>query len=914
MNFRLILSSVMLLVLTSWVFAGETGKIAGTIKDQSTGERLPGINIIIQGTTLGAATDIDGNYIINNIPPGAYTVIVSGVGYQKTTYTNVKVSSDFTTRLDVDLPTDVIAVETIIVQAEAPMVRKDLTSSQSNIDAETIGTLPVESINQILSLQAGVIEGASGELHIKGGRSSEISYTINGVSVSNPYDNTRSVQISPNAIQELSVVSGTFNAEYGNALSGIVNTITKEGQRKYTGSLSAYTGDYLSSRDGIFYNIDDVSPISNYVGEFTFGGPIPALGEYLTFFASGRYDVNEGYLYGIRQHSPQDQVQYKNTDSMLVQATGDGKIVSMNPSEDMNGTFKLTYKPSSSIKFNYDVVYNNSEYQFYNHALKYNPDANYQRFSFGLLNSLEFRHVLNNSTFYTLKGSYNISDFKRYLYPLLDASGSEVDYSAGMDVSGYLPDPRYLDINSTQSIALYTFASGGTLNEHFYQRTKTSDGKFDITSQINNNHELKAGAELKVHVLDYEYFEVANDDGVIYIPSSRLLTHNVYTKKPYEFSTYAQDKMEFENLILNVGLRYDYFTSDSYYSLDDQNPSPSNPRLNPSIDKNSLLKKTSGKHQISPRIGISFPITDQGIIHFSYGHFFQMPPFSYLYTNPDFKWEASGTPTFGNADLDPERTVTYELGLQQQLADNLSFDLTAYAKDVRDLLALEEIRLNSTQTYFKYVNKDYANIKGITFSLNKRRGIGEFIGASLDYTYQIAEGSDTRSDAAFFDYASGKESEKIPYNLDWDQPHTLNASINFGQASDWDLTFVARIGSGLPYTPELIDEQIALRTNSARKPSQLRIDMLAEKSFKIMTYNIVLFLKVFNLFDSLIENDVFGDTGRAGYTLEGTRGTTQSADALARRNPLIKSSSEYFVRPDYYLAPREVRLGLSIEF
>jgi outer membrane receptor protein involved in Fe transport len=904
----------MLFVITSWTFAGETGKIAGTVKDQATGERLPGINIIIQGTTLGAASDIDGNFIINNIPPGTYTVIVSGVGYQKTTFTNVKVASDFTTNLDVDLATDVIAVETIVVQADAPMVRKDLTSSQSTIDAETIGTLPVESVNQILTLQAGIIEGASGELHIKGGRSSEISYTINGVSVANPYDNTRSVQISPNAIQELSVVSGTFNAEYGNALSGIVNTITKEGQRTYTGSISAYTGDYISSRDKIFYNIDDVDPVSNYVGEFTFGGPIPALGEYITFFASGRYDNNGGYLYGIRQHSPQDQISYKGTDSMLVPATGDGKVVSMNPSEDLNGTLKLTFKPSSAIKINYDVVYNNSEYQFYNHNLKYNPDANYHRFSYGLLNSLEFRHVLSNTTFYTLKGSYNISDFKRYLYPLLGASGNEVDYTAGDDISAYHADPRYLDMNSAQSVANFTFSSGGTLNEHFYQHTATSNGKFDITSQVTKNHEVKAGAELKVHVLDLEDFDVTRENGVVYIPSSNLLTHNVYTKKPYEFSAYVQDKMEFENIILNPGLRYDYFTSDSYYSVDPQNPSPNNPNIISGVDKGSLLKKTSGKHQLSPRIGISFPITDKGIIHFSYGHFFQMPPFSYLYANSGFKWEVSGTPTFGNADLDPERTVTYEIGLQQQLADNLSIDVTAYAKDVRDLLALEEIRLNTTQTYYKYVNKDYANIKGITFSLNKRRGAGEIMGASIDYTFQVAEGSDTRSDAAFFDYASGKMTEKVPYNLDWDQHHTLNASVNFGQTSSWDVTFVARLGSGLPYTPQLLEEQVALRTNSARKPSQLRVDLLAEKSFKIMSYNLVVFLKVFNLFDSLIENDVYDDTGRSGYTLESTRGNTQSADAFARQNPLIKPSSEYFVRPDYYLAPREVRMGLSIEF
>jgi outer membrane receptor protein involved in Fe transport len=332
------------------------------------------------------------------------------------------------------------------------------------------------------------------------------------------------------------------------------------------------------------------------------------------------------------------------------------------------------------------------------------------------------------------------------------------------------------------------------------------------------------------------------------------------------------------------------------------------------VDKSRLLDDSKAKHQISPRIGISFPITDKGIIHFSYGHFFQIPPFKYLYTNPDFKYEASGTPTFGNANLNPERTITYEIGLQQQLEDNLAFDVTCFVKDVRDLLALQQIRTSSSTAYNIYVNKDYANIKGFTASLTKRRNFDEFFGASLNYTYQVTEGSDTRSDAAFLDLASGRQSEKVPYYLAWDQPHNLNATLNFGYQNSWDITFVGRMGTGLPYTPNLIESQINLKTNSGRKPSQIQVDLLADKRFELLGFNLTVFLKIFNLFDNLIENEVYDDTGRATYTLEKERGTTALADRYASMNSLIKSSGEYFVRPDYYLAPREVRLGLSIDF
>ncbi len=902
---------LLILLLPNNIFAGNTGKISGKVTEAQTGEPLLGINVIVQGTTQGAATAEDGSYIINNLEPGTYNLVFSGVGYQKKTVTNINVSSDFTTNINVELSSETIGLEAVIVVASKPLVRKDLTSSQVSIDANQIVTLPVENVNQLLTLQAGIIKGANGEIHIKGGRSNEVSYNVNGVSIVNPFDNSKSVEIATNAIQELSVVSGTFNAEYGNALSGIVNSITKEGTNKYTGSISFYSGDYLSSHSDIFYNINAIDPVNNSVAEFTFGGPVPFLNDKITFFLSGRFNDDKGYLYGIREHQPSDYIQYLSSDSVSVLATGDGNVVPMNPSTDWSGNAKITFKPISAIKINYDFLISDSKYQVYNHELKYNPDANYHRYNSGLFNSIEFRHVLNNSTFYSLKGSYNINDYKRYLYPLLDASGNEVDFSAGMDMTGLQADPMYA--SSLQYVAQNTFPIGGTLNEQFYQKTKTINGKFDLTSQLNLHHEVKIGAEYKHHILNYEDFQVLKDGTLSFIPPVDNILHDSYIKRPTEISGYIQDKMEFDKLILNIGLRLDYFNSDSKYSTTTKYPSPFDPSLPDNVDTNTLLKNASAKYQVSPRIGISFPITDEGIIHFSYGHFFQIPPFSYLYTNPDFKYPVSGTPTFGNANLNPEKTITYEIGLQQQLLYNLSFDITGFVKDVRDLLALQKIQATANKAYYMYVNKDYANIKGITFSLRKSRNSDEFFGATLDYTYQTTEGSDTRSAAAFLDLASGRQSEKIPYYLSWDQPHTLTATLNFG-GKTWNATLVGRIGSGLPYTPQLLFEQVYLKTNSGRKPSQASVDLLIDKSVNISNMVFTFFLKVFNLFDTLNENIVFDNTGRANYTLEKELGTTQAADHYASLNPLIKTSSEYFVRPDYYLPPREVRLGMTFEF
>lgn len=896
---------ILLLIFSAQVFAGVTGKIAGKVTDAQTGEELIGINVLVEGTTTGAATGIDGTYIINNIEPGTYTLIFSGVGYQKQIVKDVKVSSDFTTRIDIQLSSEAISLETIVVEAQNPMIRKDLTSSKTVVDESQIQTLPVESLDQILTLQAGITKGAGGEIHIRGGRSSEVSYNVNGVSTVNPFDFSRTVTISTNAVQELSVVSGTFNAEYGNALSGIVNTVTKEGGANYKGTISFYTGDYVSNNSGTFLNIKDFNPFSNHVIEGTIGGPVPVFNNAIAFFISGRYNESKGYLYGKRVHTINDSiwVNPNNIEDIRVAATGDNSLVPMNPSEDFSGTAKITIKPFSAFKINYDVVYSNSDYKTYNHNFKYNPDASYNRYEWSLLNSLEIRHALSSNTFYSLQGSHNIYDYKRYLFPLLDASGNEVTFKPGMDISKLHADPRYQPIFKLNRTSPYTFYPGGTLNDHYYQRSHTTEIKFDLTSQLDNQHELKFGAKFKNDLMDFEDFTIQRDTSQYLTPTilgAESPVHDLYSKEPRQFSAYIQDKMEFTSMIINAGIRYDLFDSRSKYAPDINAPT-----------KNLEMAET--KNSFSPRLGISFPITDQGIIHFSYGHFYQLPPYSYLYTNPTFE-DNVANPTYGNANLNPEKTVTYEIGLQQQLSDAVAFNVTGFYKDVRDLLALQKIRTSVSSYYYKYVNKDYGNIKGITFSFTKRKLPTELFAISLDYTFQVAEGNETGADAFFLDLSSGRQSEKIPVPLNWDQAHTLNGVISFGAERDWFVTIVGNLSTGLPYTPYLFDKQIYLKANSERKPLQTNVDLRFEKSINLTDFVLTVFLKVYNLFDTRNELFVYNDTGRSTYTMELNQGGPRAANDLSDKNPLIPSATEYFNQPQFYSAPREVMLGLMLEF
>ena len=916
----MLLAIPFLLLFTISSYAGNTGKISGTIVDNESGEPLIGINIMIEGSSMGAASDINGYFLINNIPPGKYIIIASGVGFQRKKFVDVQVSADFTTSLDFKLSIESIEVETVVVQAKTPMVRRDLTSSHTQIDSKTIKSLPVESIAQMLTLQAGITQDAGGAIHIRGGRANETAYSVNGMSISNPYDNTQTVSIATNAVQELSVVSGTFNAEYGNALSGIVNTITKEGSNSYNGSISFYTGDYLSDRTATFFNIDDVNPLNKTTTEFTLAGPV--ISNKINFFVSGRYSDDQGYLYGVREHDVSDFVSKNPLDpnDIKVISTGDGEIVPMNTGWSYTTTGKLTIRPLTTLKINMDMIYSSNKYTPYDHALKYNPDANNPRMGWGLLGMIEINHALSNTTFYTVRASYNIDDYKRYLYGLVDADGNEADYYAGMSLDGLYADQRYEpDYKSTVLPAPIAFSAGGTYQgggqSHFYQRSKIFGAKFDMTSQLSKEHEIKFGAQARTYDIAMSSFSILRDTTTYKkatIAPINSNSNNKYNKAPIEMSAYIQDKMEFNSIILNVGLRYDYFNANSQYSTNVFSPSPNDPTV-PEDKKSGLLADAEAKHQISPRLGVSFPITDQGIIHFSYGHFYQLPSLSYLYTNPEFKF-AVGSPTYGNANLNPERTVTYEIGLQQGLADNVAFNVTGYYKDVRDLLASQQIRISGTQTYYTFVNKDYGSIKGVILSFTKRKTMDDLWGFTLDYTYQVGEGNDVNSDAFFLDLSSGRQSEKVPVLLDWDKSHQINSTFNVGKTGDWNAALISKYTTGLPYTPLLYDKQVYLERNTDRRPTYFNFDLLLEKVFQVNKLNIVAFLKVYNLFDQLNENSVYASTGRSTYTLDANRAEALETDRIAARIDGVHTSSEYYNRPDYYRAPREVRLGLTLEF
>ncbi len=875
--------------------AGTTGKIAGRVTDAQTGEGLPGVNVIIVGTTMGAATDLDGYYVILNVPPGIYEVKALMIGYQELIFTGVNVSVDLTTTVDFKLQSTVLKLgKEVVVVAEKPLVRKDLTSTASVVGTEEISQMPVEEFEQVLELQAGIVEGADGAAHIRGGRASEIAYMINGVSVTDPFSGDIAIEVENTAIQELQVISGTFNAEYGQAMSGIVEVVTKEGGEKLSGQLSYYCGDYFSHHTETFLNIDDFDPLGISNLQTTISGPVPACGKKLSFFITGRYYNNEGWLFGQRIFNPSDSSNFEAPDprDWYIESTGDSAIVPMNSYCKKTVQSKFTYKIAPNLKLSYEFLWDKIDYRKYNHSFKYNPDGDYQHHKKGYTHLLIWNHTLSSKTFYTAKFSNFFFDYRKYVY--------DTPY-----------DPRYVDPRYLRG----AFHTGGTEMGHFYRNTKTFVGKFDITSQISRTHQVKMGIEVRRHKLWLHEYEIELDRSTNWkpkIPPDTLgvLKNNKYTHRPVEAAFYIQDKMELKDMIVNIGIRYDYFYPDGkvpvkeyYYTT------PEGEKILREGERDPLIapkEKAKAKHQFSPRIGIAYPITDRGIIHFSYGHFFQIPAFEYLYHNSEFEVEFGGLKTLmGNADLKPQQTVIYEIGLQQQLSNDIALDITGFYKDIRNLLGTKIVEhYTATMLYAKYINRDYGNVRGFTLALEKRRT--NYLSARIDYTYQIAEGNASDPNAVFLDNQTSppRESEIRVVPLDWDQTHTLNISIILSQPGSWGVSMLAKLGSGLPYTPAYQGIRTSYE-NSERKPAHYNIDLNAHKKFNIMGLKYSIFLKVYNLFDRKNEIKVYEDTGRASYTL-------RSFYAGEWRN--YSTLKDYLNRPDFYSEPRRVILGMSVEF
>ena len=924
------------------VFAGTTGKLTGRVTSEQ-GDPLPGANIRVMGQRLGAVSGEDGSYIIIGIPSGHYEIRVNLIGYAAYVVGNVEILPDFTKELDVRLTSEAVQMQEVRVEAERPLLQKDATGTTRFLGADEIQKLPTRGYRDAAAQQTGVVNFLqnidneaqnSNTLIVRGGRPNEIAYYVDGFSQQDPLTGTSSTSISNNAISEVVLLTGGFAPEYGRVMSGVTNVITQEGKANYFGSIEAVSdalaGEWVGS-ERTDYNIYDAS----------LGGPLWPGNEDLTFYLSGERRWQRDRQPSFMPTSLQDQLKdmglspdFKPNNSSggfslqgkLAWQLGDNVNVKLGGlgSQETWRQFTLPYL------FNLD------------HVVQY-EDRNQSYFG-------TFNHVLSPRTFYNVGVNYFETMRKR---------GDGVHFDRLADYYR-ASNPRF-DIN----LPMF-FEEGHVFDDYLQRRSSYYGVQAAMTSQVNPQHQLKIGGDYQRHTLRLfqHYFPVqlggdnpnlTDWDGYGYdLVVTRDTSGNVsridlvetddgrdQAKHPKTWAVFAQDKFEREGLIVNGGLRLDYINTDTPALVDNLLPlgDPADPSNNPSVLEDQELTDNKTYIRISPRLGAAFPVDDKTVLRFNYGQFFQQPNLQDLYVSYrflEYKVRSGGYfVPFGNPNLKPERTTAYEVGVARQLGDNVRLDVTAYYKDVKDLVQV--VNTPSSPTNFaSYQNTDFATIKGVDvgFAMRPVNNISANLAYSLSFAQGTGSVSGTQNNIAWT--ASQVPKQTAP--LDFDQRHKFAFNVDWrlgqGEGPLWSgfrvlentgINVLLNIGSGTPYTPTDIYNEVTLAAvslqpngpiNSRYGPWTTNLDFKATRGFHLGSYNLEAFAWVLNVLDTDNAFQVYTSSGSAETTnwlnTQDGQAFLQTAESNGLDGERLYELAEN--NPNFYSTPRVVRFGVRAAF
>lgn len=953
---------VLVILLTVSNLFAQAGRISGTITDNDNNP-LTGTTIYIVELERGAVADINGDFVIINVSPGIYTLRKSFVGYSTLIISEVEVFSNRTSFLNSQLRPEAFEAQEIVLTAERPIVQRDRTSTTTYLQRETIEELPVQRLSDLVRFQPGVVATGDG-FSFRGGRTREVAYMIDGIPVQDIYSqsggNTVNVELS--SVQELQVLTGTFDAEHGGAQSGVVSISTRNPSSKYESSLQLRSSGYFAGNNNIFIDGDSFNPFESTEITLTLSGPIIAREDKMGFFITGRYSDNVGHLKGQRRFTADDGLvidayrfwyreRFSPDDARLVGldvartpdgdlildsdgnpitfATGDNKIVPMSWSRTAFLNPKIVYRPGSRSRITYTGLFNQSVGQGFNTSKRYSPDGRLRNESYNVTNILAFQQSFGSSMFLNIRGSYKFSHSESAAFDSFD-------------------DPRYQYFSSSDATTGLYF--GGTENSRNRFEEKQLVVSGDLTWQVNIANELKTGFQFRwnefynhlttigwvqpsnpeqlavsvrpSNASDYDFFDEYLE-ALRAIPLDRVIAQEIngnsreFVQDPIEFAYFVQNKVEIgSNIITKIGLRFEYYDTRQPYIVNTRQQSEF-------IGRTDNLEASKPKTYLSPRVGISFPISETGAFRVAYGHFTQMPAYSRMFQNPVDVNTNQGRlmgSTVGNPNLMPEHTVNYEMGLQQQLNQFVGLDINLYYKNVRNLLGLEILATSDGTEYFRTVNRDYGLIKGGTIALVTRSS-GFLQSLGFDVTYEDARGSSSNPSFIADIIVAGRAGEVgdvvvdrqiIPLN--WDQTFTANTYLTVGVRNNWNVGLVGQLATGQPYTPTFISTDKVFPSNffdnTEQRPVVLTLDATFDKRIQYAGVKANFRVQINNLINRLNERSVYSTSGRAGQQIR--LPFDQAERAFVNNYVGLFTDKDADLRPTWYSAPRQILFSLQI--
>jgi outer membrane receptor protein involved in Fe transport len=788
-----------LLAFTVFSFAGETGKIAGRVLDEA-GRPLVSANVVVAGQTLGAASDADGYYVILNVPVGTYSVEASMVGHQSVSVTDVRVEPDRTAGLDFRLNASAIALPGITVRAERPMVTKDMVGARYSVPAREMNYLPAEYFAGGLPVFSPEVARTESSFHVRGGRASEVDYRIDDVSVVDPLSGEFGIELSRSVADEVIFMPGGFSAEYGRAMSGVVNLITA----------------YPKAEPSATYRIRSEKLMPYY---YNFGYTDQAIQAHLPVTRNLRLFVDAGGT---------------TTDDW------DPRLFILPHKEraDYSLYGKAVADLSPRLKFTGSAAVFRSEFDRYQSQWKLRLDDYRSDLRHGNLGSVSlswlpedrFLGKVQVSRFYTDKTygvrkpgpvnmweDFQFRDTSEYGRPLIDEN-----------------NPWHITWNR-----YWYFVTGGTYDEYRRTASEAWTSKLSATAQVTANHQLVAGAEGDLYDVSSDWYGR--------FKSNFPFTDN-YEFRPVEMSAYVQDKIEYEDLHADLGLRFDQLRPNATYKESLSGWSAARGQATP-------------KSGVSPRLGASFRMTDWLFTRANYGYYLQFPPFYELYDNTVNPMVQRNSPlrVVGNPDLKPERTQAYEMGFQGEVTKELLLTANLWRKDVYGLIGSRSVAA-LPQAYVTYVNIDYAKLTGVEFIVEARKN---WFDAKLSYTLSSARGTSSYANEAFNEFIQqGETVPAVEYTLDFDQRNRFFAQVDAtvpekATGTRWldamldslGCHLLGYAGNGFPYSPPGGKGDPATMRNTRIGPWRSNIDAVLTKPVKLGRVRIDLVAEVLNLLD-----------------------------------------------------------------
>jgi outer membrane receptor protein involved in Fe transport len=947
----LLLAIVGLLEVSAALAVAQTaGRIVGKVVDAKTGEGLPGANLTVKGTYYGGTTDIDGNVRVERVNPGAYTVEVSLLGYKLVRFTDVKVEPGQTATIRAKLEETVLTIDQdVVIIGEKPLFDIQETASRSNVNQADIQASAVQNVQSVVAMQPGVVM-ADNEIHIRGGRTYENAYLLDGISVQDPMAGSGfGLQLSPSAIQEVEVITGGYNAEYGQATSGIVNITTREGSDRYSGSIGYKTDHFGFNNDsrsnwntGIYdLNLSGPEPITSYLLP-VFGVQVPGS---VSFFGAIYANLTDGYTRWVQSVGLDRQ-----PSGWIVEAPGglyssifNGSSWAPKRSNNYSWLTKLTWKPNSTMKlsyaFNQSVVIDQNTQAIqatlervepnpgYQYLFQFIPDSAETFTQINMQHSLSWTHTLSTQTFYEVKfsrytahvrGDANGKAFSAYFEPQDIVTYPVLYYNLGHDTVGVVPGDGFYDLGSPTS-----------WRDHF---TTEYTLKCDLTNFFTEKNKFKTGVEAR-----YQEMQMVD----IFRPWVKPLgfDNDVYSVHAFQGAFYAQDNIALSGMLLNFGLRLEYWAPGKY--VDDVAKDTSRALIVSPALRDAYINDTFSmfgrrfKARLSPRLGISHPVSDNQTLFFSYGHFSKLPRPQFVYSKLNRTSVRSSLPV-GNPNLNPETTVAYELGLRNQISGSDVLTITAYYKDIFDYITEKSVlrlgTVGGAQYYTTYLNSDYGRVRGIEVEYKTR--FGNWFRGALSGSYSIATGKSSTPNENLIRLQQG-EPENIRENyLIWDRPVQVSLNLDFtvprdeplfgigqGVLDDWNAFVRVFYQSGDRYTPQILTGVDAVtgrpqyisdlnNVNGSIGAYWFYVDLNIEKYFDLGFGTLVAGIEVQNLFDNQNSQIVNPITGRAYEYGDPT--PTSYNDPLYPQ--LTGDISPFPYNPARYLNPRTVRASLSFRF